>query len=252
MARINLSRFYRENLRLNTSLSERLRKKLTSFFNKYKKKLVSDLNNEGDIKDGFYLSFHRDLTKILTSHSVVCEREVNQLNQRIRSLKKQDDYMSDEYRDNELAKNVTQVTDTTRNKIKVAISLGLSEGLPISDIAKNIVTGTAFSKNRAKTIARTETGSAMNLYHIRNAKRSALRNPVKMWLSAMDDRARQWHKDMNRKFVDVNADFTVLTPEGNLIVPRLMAFPCDERGGASNVINCRCTIVTLDEEDIIE
>ena len=66
----------------------------------------------------------------------------------------------------------------------------------------------------------------------------------------MDERSRDWHKAMNNTRVDINEDYVVNTPiAGGQIVPKYMNFVGDPKGGASNVINCRCFQLIVDERD---
>lgn len=64
----------------------------------------------------------------------------------------------------ELAKRVVRIDDTTREWIRTAVARSTSEGRTIDQLAKDIREGSVepFSKSRAITIARTESGTAYN------------------------------------------------------------------------------------------
>jgi uncharacterized protein with gpF-like domain len=66
---------------------------------------------------------------------------------------------------------------------------------------------------------------------------------LKQWVSAGDLRTRSAHASANGQVVDMDEDFIV----GG--VP--MAYAGDPKGGAKNVINCRCAIIYVDEEDVV-
>ena len=65
----------------------------------------------------------------------------------------------------------------------------------------------------------------------------------KRWISVADGRTRSFHADANGQTVDMDEDFIV----GGMP----MAHAGDSRGGARNVINCRCVIAYADENDIV-
>jgi hypothetical protein len=249
MARINVRKYYRENKRLLMNLTAELRKKLNIFFSRQKSKAFSEYSKNSAISEQYYFNFYKGLYKILVTHSRKVESAVSELNKRIR--KKQDDFMNDDYREEVLASKVTKVTETTKKKIAGVISLALKEGLDINTIAEAIRNSTVFGLARSRTIARTETSNAMNEYHYRNALQSSLKNPKKMWLSSQDERSREWHRVMNRRMVEMNEDFTVITPTKAGPIEFKMNVPGDERGGPSNVINCRCSVLFIDEDDLL-
>ena len=65
---------------------------------------------------------------------------------------------------------------------------------------------------------------------------------LKKWVATNDARTRSTHSAASGQIVDMDEDFTVGgTP---------MGFAGDSRGGAKNVINCRCVIVYADERDM--
>ena len=65
---------------------------------------------------------------------------------------------------------------------------------------------------------------------------------LKKWVATNDARTRTAHSLASGQIVDMNEDFTVDgTP---------MSYAGDPKGGAKNVINCRCIIIYADEEDM--
>jgi uncharacterized protein with gpF-like domain len=141
---------------------------------------------------------------------------------------------------------VTQISNTTMRQINRIIKAGELDGLGVSVIATNIFESMrgAFSKYRSATIARTETHTAASYAnHAINASLN-IPNQKKRWVAVADDRARQWHTAMNGVEVELDEDFIVRG------MP--MGYTGDPRGGAANVINCRCVTLYVSPEDELE
>ena len=68
---------------------------------------------------------------------------------------------------------------------------------------------------------------------------------IKQWVSTADARTRSAHAQMNGTKVSMDEDF--MMPNGTR-----MGFVGDPRGGAANVVNCRCVIIYAEAEDVIE
>lgn len=102
-----------------------------------------------------------------------------------------------------------------------------------------------FSIARAARIARTETHSASSFAsHEYNKKIGSQLDQTlyKKWVSVADGRTRSSHANANGQVRSMDEDFE--------INGALMKYPSDPRGGAKNVINCRCVVVYVDEEDL--
>ena len=127
------------------------------------------------------------------------------------------------------------VVDTTWNRVQEAIIDGEAEGETIDGIAKRI--GRVFTQGkgyRARVIARTETVGAMNAGSLQAAAQSGVVEK-KVWLAARDHRTRSTHVEADGQAVDVKAKFAVGGSR--------MDHPGDPAGGASEVVNCRCTLL---------
>jgi len=138
---------------------------------------------------------------------------------------------------------VVQISNTTMNQINRVVQQGLQEGLGVAQIGKNIreSTDSPFSRYRANTIARTETHSAASYgNHAINASLN-IPNQMKRWVAVADARARATHVAANGTEIPLDEDFIV----GG--VP--MGYTGDPRGGAANVINCRCVTLYVSPED---
>ena len=134
-------------------------------------------------------------------------------------------------RDNRLRGTV----ETTWNKVQEAIIDGEAAGESIDGIAKRI--GRVFDQAkgyRSRVIARTETIGAANAGALAGARQSGVVEK-KVWLAALDHRTRSTHVTADGQKVDVDGTF--------LVGAHRMAHPGDPAGGASEVVNCRCTML---------
>jgi len=281
MAKIKLStrKRYRENLRLFLRLVRPLESQLTKFFAKQSRKAKFEYELDNLVGREYFEKFWREAYLILSKHQkTVIETMTDNTLKRTEMQKKADVPIDGDdgifvpptlvakvgmrlledtpdvivkYVSEETAQHVTYITETTKAKIQSTIGYSIAEGLSEIATAELISESTAFSSTRAKTIARTETHQAMNYGILQTAKSLKLDRPVKIWGSALDSRTRQWHADMNGKIVERDEDFMVLTPTRSGSIELPMATAGDDRGGASNVINCRCFVDVVDA-DMVE
>ena len=133
------------------------------------------------------------------------------------------------------------------NLIQKEIQKLRADDLTIPQIARGIQQKfTNIFRNRARLIARTETHNvssfANHKYHTTVADNLGI-NMQKRWCAVNDSRTRSFHAEANGQTVNMDGDFIV---NG---VP--MSFAGDPKGGAKNVINCRCVILYVDENDIV-
>tara|TARA_R100000951_G_scaffold116401_2_gene128050 strand:- start:2930 stop:4504 length:1575 start_codon:yes stop_codon:yes gene_type:complete len=135
-----------------------------------------------------------------------------------------------------------------RSIIKDVLQLR-EDGQNLQQISKQIRTKyRGINKSRAATIARTEThgatGAAQDSYH-----RSVANNygiiMKKQWVSTSDARTRRNHSAMNGTIIEMEEDF--LMPDG-----ARMSHVGDSKGGAANVVNCRCVILYVDADDEVD
>ncbi len=129
---------------------------------------------------------------------------------------------------------------TTSGDIQRVISAALgfdTEFNPVQ-VAIDILKVRELSPWRAETIARTETHNAMMFAADVGARKVATDSGIiikKKWIPVSDERTRVNHSTMaSYPAIPMNADFIV----GGVPMSR----PGDPRGGADNVINCRCVL----------
>ena len=139
------------------------------------------------------------------------------------------------------------ITARMSNRISVLIEQGRADNLTLPQIAKLVSDNfLGMSRSRAALIARTETHNAASFandsYHLMLQEDTGIKM-LKRWVATIDDRTRPTHSEASGQIVDMSEDFMV----GG--VP--MKYAGDSRGGAKNVINCRCIIVYADERDMV-
>lgn len=135
-----------------------------------------------------------------------------------------------EYAKREAAWLVTQITDTTRTLIADVVAKGVEDGLGARAIASKLASATAFSRDRALLVARTEATRVNNgapVEALQAVTRETGTEFVKTWTTAGDDRVRDEHVAMEGETVGVDEKFS-----------NGLAFPSEP--------NCRC-ILTFSE-----
>ena len=142
----------------------------------------------------------------------------------------------------------TGMSEKLSKDIQSLIFQGRLDDLNLQQISKLITTkGFGISRRRANLIARTETHNAAsyanNKYH-KQVQQDLGTSMVKQWVSTSDLRTRSAHSAANGQKVDMDDEFII----GGVS----MGYAGDPKGGAKNVVNCRCIIIYAEAEDIIE
>jgi len=142
----------------------------------------------------------------------------------------------------------TGMSEKLSKDIQSLIFQGRLDDLNLQQISKLITTkGFGISRRRANLIARTETHNAAsyanNKYH-KQVQQDLGTSMVKQWVSTSDLRTRSAHSTANGQKVDMDDEFII----GGVS----MGYAGDPKGGAKNVVNCRCIIIYAEAEDIIE
>ena len=141
---------------------------------------------------------------------------------------------------------LTNFPDELYARTQRTISYGLGVGRSIQDVAEEvrgdlIATGNNSYRNRAETVARTETIGATNAgaYASSVAMSEVIgeEDPEKVWLATDDSRTRHSHREADGQRVPLSSPFTV----GGFN----LTFPGDPSGPPQEVINCRCTILSV-------
>ena len=143
-----------------------------------------------------------------------------------------------------IRRRITDVVETTRHQIVRAVSKGYSDGLGQRGVADYILDLVpSLSQYRANMIARTETHGAANYGSDEAAKQTGL--PLsREWISAQDERTRETHRAANGTTASMDGKFKIGDAE--------LAFPGDPDGPAEEVINCRCTVAYIVDDEALE
>lgn len=134
--------------------------------------------------------------------------------------------------------HVNEVNTTTKALIKKAFQEALANNEGFRGAERRLIKTTNYSKTRARMIARTESCMVTN-----QAKYDqAVLLDFKMeshWLHDHPITPRKWHIGIEP--VDFGESFNV----GGV----KMKFPGDQNGGAKNIINCKCILITKAKYD---
>jgi hypothetical protein len=140
--------------------------------------------------------------------------------------------------DAHIQKRIRGVTEVTSDRIKRELQIGVSEGLSVEQIARNIQSGNAVNIIRARVIARTEIVSASNLGNHEGAISTNL-DLRKLWIVTPDGRERDTHREVSiaseKKPLKMDEYFEVGEGKGQ--------YPGDPELPPEEAINCRCVIV---------
>lgn len=120
--------------------------------------------------------------------------------------------------------------------LKREFATSLIKGESIPKIAKRIQNVTEKNLNQSILIARTETTRVENTARLDSFKRAENMgiNLEKQWLATVDNRTRESHIELDDKTVPLDDEFGLG-----------MKYPGDPNGGASEVCNCRCSMITV-------
>lgn len=131
---------------------------------------------------------------------------------------------------------------------RTAIAEGLAEGEDIPTIARRVREAAGVTEPRARVIARTESHGARNTVNAASVRRvsAAFGAPSafsRRWQAAEDARTRPTHVEADGQTVALNEPFRVGGAS--------LDFPGDPAGPPEEVINCRCTTITIIDVDAL-
>lgn len=123
-------------------------------------------------------------------------------------------------------------------RINIEIAQGLQAGESYSKMAKRLEKELGFASNKARTVARTETGRARSISNERvYEEASKYTQTVKVWASSLDTRVRRSHRSLDGEEADKNGVFKY---QGNFATAPRLFVGTDAK---SLNINCRCTVI---------
>jgi hypothetical protein len=131
---------------------------------------------------------------------------------------------------------------------RAAIAQGLAEGEEIPKIAARVRDAAGVTEPRARVIARTESHGARNTVNAASVRRVATAFGsanafARRWQAAEDERTRETHREADGQTVALSEPFTVGRAS--------LDFPGDPSGPPGEIINCRCTTITIIDVDAL-
>lgn len=147
---------------------------------------------------------------------------------------------------NEVGNRLKRVPDEVYSLIVREIETGIAQGESVPDMTARVqqvltASATPYWKNRARTVARTESHAAVMAGAYAGAVREAEARgdvaPFKVWISTRDSRTRPTH-------VEADGQRTLLT-SSFMVGGAQLLYPGDPRGPADTVIQCRCSFLPI-------
>ena len=257
--RISALKEVRRQQRIRNNLEKQLFRRLTSLFRKfartkaflYQEFGVFDLNSAiQDLNEELLPTMFQHYRKVFTNMYASSE-EIYNLNRKqdeVFVMGRSVDFeaiVSSYYAGRTLV--LSGISERLANRVNRIIIQGREENLTLTQIAQNIASKvTPITRGRAATIARTETHNAAsfaNHSYYQTVQTDLGMSMVKKWVSTSDLRTRSAHSAANGQTRSMDEDFIIGgTP---------MGYAGDPKGGAKNVINCRCVIIYADEQDVV-
>lgn len=128
--------------------------------------------------------------------------------------------------------------DTAWNSrhVTAAVTQAVLQGQTVTHLAASIAGIAAMDQRAAMKAARTAITSAHSLGKLKGYERAAGMgiDVEKQWLAALDSRTRGSHRHLDGETVKLDAEFS-----------NGLKYPGDSDGPASEVYNCRCTLVPV-------
>ena len=141
------------------------------------------------------------------------------------------------------ARHISDIDDTTTKIIRRTIQSNQGAGVAAISKAIRERMSPPFTRSRAATIARTETHSAASYATHEQYKSFDEPDMMKQWVATNDERTRAAHFAVSGKEIPIDEDF--------IVGGKPMSYPSDPRGGAAEVINCRCVLVYIEPDDVV-
>ena len=247
--RINANREVDEQLRIKLAQERLFTRQLSKVLDTIGRVANAEYKKHGTVKNAA-ATIDKRIDKLLKKHyrrtiiTFAGRSEAGETKRQSRFQHIADDYVARAGGD-----KIKQISDATRARINRVIAKGVENGDGEAVIARAIesATGGLIGRKRAAIIARTEVNAAANFANAaidRENRGELVTGRVKRWVSTNDARTRSHHRRMNGEQVPVDDSFQVHY-KGNTYS---MQHPGDSNGGAGNVINCRCTVIYIDEE----
>lgn len=245
MARKNYKKISRELKQFEERLSRRNTKKMASLFLWFRKELEKQLGVKFAEKKVIisYESFDKKLKLVLNeiikyniTRTIRKYSDLFKWSVSAKITKSVKDKILRDWNKKYSSKKVKRISDTTRERLAKVIVNSQEKGLSYKDTVKSILSNVDdMRKGRARTIARTETSSAIN--NTSNATAEEVGMDEKGWLHIGGKyTSRMNHKALNNAWIKLGELFDL----GDGIKAR---FPHDPNLPASEVVQCNCLTI---------
>ena len=257
--RVSTSREHRKQLRIRNKLERQLLRRLTSLFGRFVNTRAYLYREFGQFDSGVASQeLSSELIPALQSHYRRVFRTVFDENNSSNRLDEMKDevFVFDRNKDLEpfleeffAERNLilAGISANISKRIENIIKRARSENLSLLEIARRIESFRSVTRARAITIARAETHNAAGFAHHRyyqEVRDDYGSNMLKKWVAGNDNRVRDAHSAMNAKD-------PIPMDEAFIVGGEKMQYTGDPNGGPANNVNCRCTIVYVDAEDVV-
>ena len=128
-----------------------------------------------------------------------------------------------------------QIVGTIKKQLDEAITAGIAAGESVVEISDRVRHVYNMAHSRALTIARTEAGSAISHGKFLTMKKNGVKKHK--WITALDEEVRDSHSSLHGKVALIGDKF----PGSSL------KYQGDSSAPAKEVINCRCTTISVKE-----
>ena len=145
----------------------------------------------------------------------------------------------------ELTKKVTKIDETTRDLLRGQVVEGAKLGETVSAINARIRKTMNASVQRARMIARTEVGQAVNLAKTKSSddwEKETSTKLGKLWIHRGAKDPRDWHMSLDTGIPIPKEDYFTVTNSQTGESDRML-YPHDSSASAGNVVNCGCQII---------
>lgn len=234
----------RELKQFEEKLARRNTKQMDKLFLEFRKDLEKQLGVTFAEKKVIisYESFIKSLELVLTnifkynvSRTIQKYSDVFKWNVSAKITKSVKDKMLRAWNKKYSARKIKQISDTTKERLNKVITNSQEKGLSYNDTVKAILSNVDDMRvGRARTIARTETSSAINNTSNKTAEEVGM--DEKGWIHIGGKYAsRSNHSKLNGKWIKLNELFDLGDYKAK--------FPHDPSLPASEVVNCNCLVI---------
>lgn len=214
------------------------------------KQQAEDFIETGDIKPRMNVVFDELYDTVMRDY---LSRQWEQLD---RNIEKRRRFFIDswerwlvQFKMEQLTMKVVGIDETTRDMLRKEVLRGAEAGEEMIEIGKRIreVMGGKAGKARARMIARTEVGQAVNYAKTKSSDDWQAETGMqlgKLWIHRGAKDPRDWHMALdNGRPIPKDKPFVVSVPETG--ITDLMMYPHDPSASAENVINCGCQVIYI-------